>query len=173
MGVLVDDLLLLTRLDEGRPLERLPVDLGAVAADAVTTARALEPNRPIHLDVVGSVEVLGDRNRLRQVIDNLLANVRAHTPAEAPADVTVSSDGGQALVEVADRGPGLEGEQLQSVFERFYRADASRSRDQGGAGLGLSIVAAIASAHGGQATAEARDGGGAVFRVRLPLLDSA
>jgi two-component system OmpR family sensor kinase len=171
-GVLVDDLLLLTRLDEGRPLEQLPVDLGAVATDAVTTARALEPDRPISLDVVGSVEVLGDRNRLRQVVDNLLANVRAHTPPGSPADISVAPADRSAVLEVADRGPGLNGEQLEDVFQRFYRADASRSRDQGGSGLGLSIVTAIAAAHRGEATAAAREGGGMVFRVRLPLLDA-
>ena len=171
MGVLVDDLLLLTRLDDGRPLDREPVDLGAVAADAVAAAQAVEPDRPIELDVVGSVEVVGDRHRLRQVVDNLLANVRAHTPAGSPATVRVASDGdGHAVLEVADRGPGLDPEQAAHVFERFYRADAARSRNSGGAGLGLSIVAAIAQAHGGEAFVDTGDGGGAVFRVRLPAL---
>ena len=171
MGVLVDDLLLLTRLDEGRPLDREPVDLGAVAADAVAAARAVEPDRPIDFDVVGSVEVVGDRHRLRQVVDNLLANVRAHTPAGSPATVRVAANGdGHAVLEVADRGPGLDPGQAAHVFERFYRADAARSRDSGGAGLGLSIVAAIAQAHGGEALVDARDGGGSVFRVHLPAL---
>ncbi|MBW3668246.1 MAG: HAMP domain-containing protein [Actinobacteria bacterium] len=171
MGALVDDLLLLTRLDEGRPLDRQPVDLGAVAADAVAAARAVEPDRPIDVDVAGSVEVLGDRYRLRQVVDNLLANVRAHTPRGSPAAVRVASNGdGDAVLEVADRGPGLDVEQAAHVFERFYRADAARSRDSGGAGLGLSIVAAIVDAHGGEAFVDARDGGGSVFRVQLPAL---
>ena len=173
MGVLVDDLLLLTRLDEGRPLDKVAVDLGAVAADAVAAARAMEPGRPIALDVEGSVEVLGDRDRLRQVVDNLLANVRSHTPAGAPADVRVRAADGRATLEVADRGPGLDPGQEARVFERFYRAEASRSRDHGGAGLGLSIVAAIAAAHGGTATAAAREGGGAVFSVQLPALEAA
>jgi two-component system OmpR family sensor kinase len=171
MGVLVDDLLLLTRLDEGRPLERTPVDLGAVADEAVAAARALDPGRPVEVEVVGSVEVLGDRDRLRQVADNLLANVRAHTPPGSPATVRVAADGdGTAVLEVADRGPGLEPKQAAHVFERFYRADAARSRDSGGVGLGLSIVAAIAAAHGGEASVDTRNGGGSVFRVRLPAL---
>jgi len=169
--VLVDDLLLLTRLDEGRPLEQAPVDLGAVAADAVEAARALDPERPIDLAVDGSVEVLGDRDRLRQVADNLLANVRAHTPAAAPARVHVFAHDHTAGIEVADRGPGLGEHDAGRVFERFYRADESRSRDSGGAGLGLSIVAAIAGAHGGRASAADRIDGGAVFRVHLPVLD--
>lgn len=171
MGVLVDDLLLLARLDEGRPLEHEAVDLGVVATDAVAAARAVDPDRSVTLDVQGSVEVWGDRDRLRQVVDNLLANVRSHTPAGAPADVAVRADEGRAVVEVADRGPGLGGEQVAQVFERFYRADPSRASDSGGSGLGLSIVAAIATAHGGAATAEDRDGGGAVFRIELPVLN--
>jgi two-component system OmpR family sensor kinase len=170
MGVLVDDLLLLTRLDEGRALEQAPVDLGALADDAVTAARAVEPDRPIELAVLGSVEVSGDRGRIRQVVDNLLANVRAHTPAGSPARVTVWSDGTDAWIEVADRGPGIDPAAAESVFERFYRMDPARSRDHGGAGLGLSIVSAIAAAHGGEATVAPRDGGGAVFRIRIPIL---
>jgi two-component system OmpR family sensor kinase len=171
MGVLVDDLLLLARLDEGRPLEHAAVDLGAVAHDAVMAARALEPDRMVTLDVDGSVEVWGDRGRLRQVVDNLLANVRSHTPAGTRADVHVLVEGTTAVLEVADHGPGLPNGDAASVFERFYRADPSRARDSGGSGLGLSIVAAIAAAHGGTATAGAREGGGAVFRIALPVLD--
>jgi two-component system, OmpR family, sensor kinase len=171
MGGLVDDLLLLQRLDQGRALERRPVDLGAVAADAVEAARAVEPDRPLRLDVTGSVEVLGDQDRLRQVIDNLLANVRTHTPSGAAAAVRVWSQDRTAVVEVADQGPGLSAEQVEHVFERFYRVDSSRSRDAGGAGLGLSIVAAIAYAHGGRAGVRSVNGKGAVFQVELPLLD--
>jgi two-component system OmpR family sensor kinase len=180
MGGLVDDLLLLARLDQGRPLERHPVDLGAVAAAAVEAARAVEPERPLELGIgiTDSVEVLGDQDRLRQVVDNLLANVRAHTPRGTPARVRVWSDAAAAtgVVEVADQGPGLTMEQAERVFERFYRADSSRSRAPaepgraGGSGLGLSIVAAIAAAHGGQALVRSTSGDGAVFRVELPLL---
>jgi two-component system, OmpR family, sensor kinase len=122
--------------------------------------------------------VLGDQDRLRQVVDNLLANVRAHTPPGVGARVRVWSDAEAAagVVEVADDGPGLTREQAERVFERFYRADSSRSRvpngssSAGGAGLGLSIVAAIAAAHGGRALVRSTPGDGAVFRVELPLI---
>ncbi len=171
MGVLVDDLLLLTRLDEGRPLERATVDLGAVAADAVSAARALEPDRPIELDVVGSVEVTGDRARLRQVLDNLLANVRTHTPAATSVRVRVADEEDLAVVEVVDEGPGIDPAQVPHLFERFYRAEESRSRDNGGAGLGLSIVSAITAAHGGTARVASSAPGETVFRIELPRLD--
>ena len=167
---LVDDLLLLARLDDGRPLAAEPVDLGALAAAAVEAARVIDPDRTIDFTVVGSVEVMGDRDRLRQVIDNLLTNVLTHTPARTPALVSVSSDDGSAVIEVADRGPGLSDDERDRVFERFYRADPSRARVSGGAGLGLPILAAIVVAHGGRAVVEPRDGGGTVFRVVLPAL---
>jgi two-component system OmpR family sensor kinase len=173
MGLLVEDLLLLTRLDEGRPLEQAPVDLGALAADSVEAARTIEPERPVTLDVQGSVEVLGDRHRLRQVFDNLLANVRTHTPLGAPASVSVRQEGLRAIVEVADSGPGIDPAVGAKIFERFFRADPSRARDRGGAGLGLSIVAAITAAHGGRASASNRLEGGAVFRIDLPALVEA
>jgi two-component system, OmpR family, sensor kinase len=172
MGLLVDDLLLLARLDQGRPLECKPVELDQVARDAVEAARTLDPDREIGLDAAGRVEVEGDRERLRQVLDNLLANVRSHTPPGSAALVRVSNGGAQAVVEVADSGPGMTEEQLEHVFERFYRGDTSRSRDQGGAGLGLAIAGAIAESHGGSATVvnEGRDGGqGLTVRVLLPL----
>jgi two-component system OmpR family sensor kinase len=175
MGVLVDDLLLLARLDQGRVLEGAPVDLGALAAESVDAARAIDPDRPVTLTVDGSVEVLGDRVRLRQVVDNLLANVRAHTPAGAPAAVSVgvAAERTVAMLEVTDRGPGIPEDDRPRVFERFYRADPSRSRDAGGAGLGLAIVAAIAAAHGGRAGVLAGPGGvGSSFCIELPLLDA-
>jgi two-component system OmpR family sensor kinase len=112
--------------------------------------------------------VVGDERRLRQVVDNLLANVRTHTPAGCPARVTVGSQNGNAVVEVADEGPGIDPVAAERVFERFYRADESRSRDNGGVGLGLSIVAAITDAHGGRVRVGSRDGGGASFLVELP-----
>ena len=170
MGELVDDLLLLARLDEGQALEREPVDLDEVAAEAVETARALDPARPIDLQAEPTV-VLGDRARLRRVIDNLLGNVRSHTPPETPAHVRVSSANGSAVIEVADEGPGIAAEDLQHVFDRFYRTDTSRSRESGGVGLGLSIVAAIAEAHAGRVSVSSADGKGASFRVELPLAD--
>jgi two-component system OmpR family sensor kinase len=168
MSLLVEDLLLLARLDEGRPLEREPVDLASVVAEAVETARTLEPDRPIELEAVPAV-VTGDRDRLRQIVDNLLANVRAHTPEGAPVSVTVSRSNGTAEIAVADSGPGLGDEQAAQVFERFYRADSSRARSSGGVGLGLSIVTAVAEAHGGTVSADGAPGGGATFRIVLPL----
>jgi two-component system OmpR family sensor kinase len=171
MSELVEDLLLLARLDEGQPLEREPVALAELAAEAVDTARALEPDRPIDLETEEAC-VLGDRARLRRVLDNLLGNVRSHTPAGTPAHVRVTAANGNAVIEVADEGPGLPPGAEENLFRRFYRADASRSRDSGGVGLGLSIVAAIAQAHVGTASASAGTPGGALFRVTLPLLDS-
>ena len=182
MGGLVDDLLLLTRLDEGRALRCDVVDVGAVAAEAVAAARAVDPERPLALSVKGSVEVRGDQDRLRQVIDNLLANVRAHTPERAAASVEVFVDAGagggaggapgRAVVEVADSGPGVSPEDAGRVFERFYRADPARARDSGGSGLGLSLVAAIVGAHGGTASVRSPFSGGAVFRIELPALEA-
>src|SRR5207302_5925941 len=124
--------------------------------------------RSLRLDAPAPVTVTGDPERLRQVIDNLLANVRAHTPSGTAATVRVAGENGTATLEVADEGPGLSEAQAAHVFERFYRGDTSRSRHGGGSGLGLAIVAAIAEAHGGTATVEPRDGAGAVFRVSLP-----
>jgi two-component system OmpR family sensor kinase len=171
MAVLVDDLLLLARLDQGRPLERKEVDLTELATEAVDAARAVEPDRRLALDAPERLLVQGDPGRLRQVIDNLLANVRAHTPAGAGAAVRVARENGDAVVEVVDEGPGLTDEQAGKVFDRFYRGDPSRSRDAGGSGLGLSIVAAVTEAHGGHVTVGRQNGRGAVFRVRLPLDD--
>lgn len=176
MGLLVDDLLLLARLDQQRPLERHEVDLLTLAADAAHDARVLAPDRSVQLEVVGGgvpPVVVGDEARLRQVIGNLVSNALAHTPAGTPVTVRVGVDEreatGQALVEVADAGPGLTPEEAARVFERFYRADASRTRASGGSGLGLSIVAALVAAHSGRVEVDATPGGGATFRVRLPL----
>jgi two-component system, OmpR family, sensor kinase len=168
MSVLVDDLLLLARLDEGRPLEREPVELDEVVSEAVETAQAVEPGRAISLEAEPAA-VLGDRERLRQIVDNLLVNVRSHTPQGTPVSVRVARDNGSALVEVSDEGPGLTTEQAERVFERFYRVDESRARASGGVGLGLSIVAAVAQAHGGSVAAESEPGQGATFRITLPL----
>jgi two-component system OmpR family sensor kinase len=168
MGVLVDDLLLLARLDQGRPLEREEVDLTEVAREAVDVARVLEPERPVELVALEPVVVDGDPERLRQVLDNLLANVRAHTPADTAVKVTVAREDGTVLLEVADEGPGLTDEQAAHVFERFYRGDSSRSRDGGGTGLGLAIVAAIAHAHEGGVEVARGNGAGVAFRVSLP-----
>ena len=174
MGTLVEDLLLLARLDQRRPMELGQVRLHDIAADAVKDARAVEPDRQIEL-VADPVTVQGDEMRLRQVVSNLLANARAHTPAGTVVRVTVAATGGEARLEVKDEGPGMAPEVAAKVFERFYRADKSRARAQahGGAGLGLSIVAAIAEAPGGTAGVSSAVGGGSTFTVTLPLSPSA
>ena len=168
MGVLVDDLLLLARLDQGRPLEREPLDLARIVEEAVDSARAVEADRPIDLDVGGPASVRGDEGRLRQAVDNLLDNARVHTPAGSPVRVKVEQDDDAVVLTVEDQGPGLPSEVANRAFERFYRGDPSRSRSMGGAGLGLSIVAAIVEAHGGTVTIRSEEGAGATFEVRLP-----
>ncbi|MDQ3681165.1 MAG: HAMP domain-containing histidine kinase [Actinomycetota bacterium] len=169
MGVLVDDLLLLARLDQGQSLARSPVDLVQIASDAVADLRVVDADRPVQLEGAGSVVVSGDEARLRQVAANLLSNARLHTPGGTPVHVRVRASDGSAVLEVTDEGPGLAPDEAERVFERFYRADPSRSRASGGTGLGLSIVAAIARSHGGAASVESRPGAGATFRVALPL----
>jgi two-component system OmpR family sensor kinase len=169
MAVLVDELLLLARLDEGQPLPVEAVDIVAVAREAVDAARAVEPDRPIELRTPTAALVQADRDRIRQVVDNLLANVRVHTPKRSPATVTVEVDDDIVRLEVADTGPGLTDDERAHVFDRFYRVDASRSRDTGGSGLGLAIVAAIVSGFAGVVTVDSTPEGGARFRVELPL----
>lgn len=168
MSTLVEDLLLLARLDEGRPLERSATRLDAVVGEAVDAARAPDPERPIRLQVEPGL-VDGDHDRLRQAVDNLLANVRAHTPPRTPVEVRLAQADARAVLEVADEGPGLANEDAEHVFERFYRADRSRARASGGVGLGLSIVAAIVEAHGGRIGVKTRRGSGTTFRIELPL----
>jgi two-component system, OmpR family, sensor kinase len=177
MGVLVEDLLLLARLDQGRPLERGPVDLVAVAGDALADLSAVDPERPVTFDHPDRLVISGDEARIRQVAGNLLANARIHTPPGTGVHVRVRAQDGQAILEVADEGPGLPPGQEDMVFERFYRADASRTRTglgtngaAGGTGLGLSIVAAIVAAHGGSVQAGSPPSGqGAYFMVALPV----
>jgi two-component system OmpR family sensor kinase len=168
MADLVQDLLLLARLDEGRPLERKPVELVQLAGMAVDAATAVGPAWPAKVVAERPVEVEGDAARLRQVLDNLLANVRAHTPPGTMATVRLSERDGEAVIEVSDNGPGLSPELAGRVFERFFRADPSRSRQHGGSGLGLAIVAAIVGAHSGRVEADLGPEGGALFRVLLP-----
>jgi two-component system OmpR family sensor kinase len=170
MGRLVDDLLLLARVDAGPALERRPVDLASIAAEAVQQARIVAVGRPITLEAAEPVIVMADPERLRQVIDNLIANAVQHTPPETPVAVTVSREPGSARLTVADRGPGMTQEQASHVFERFYRTDGARTRARGGAGLGLSIAASLAAAHGGELTVATQPGRGAAFHVRLPQL---
>jgi two-component system, OmpR family, sensor kinase len=170
MGVLVDDLLLLARLDQQRPLERAPVDIVALAAEAVNDAQAVAPDRAIDLDVAAgdAAVVLGDELRLRQVLGNLVSNALSHTPPGTPVHVQVAVRAGEVHLSVRDRGPGLAPEDASRIFERFFRADASRTRAAGGTGLGLSIVAALVAAHGGQVGVDTAPGQGATFWVRLP-----
>ena len=167
MSDLVEDLLLLARLDEGRPLRMEAVDLAAVAAESVATARELGAEWPVTLEAQPGVEVRGDPLRLRQVLDNLLSNVREHCPPGTTTRVHVGAESAAAVLTVSDDGPGFDVEASQ-LFERFFRAEASRSRRHGGAGLGLAIVAAIVDAHGGTVAAGRSPSGGACFVVRLP-----
>jgi two-component system OmpR family sensor kinase len=200
MGVLVEDLLLLARLDRQRPPAVKPVDLLEIAADTIRDAHARAPERPVRLagleddtDTFEPATVLGDEHGLRQVATNLVANALQHTPAGAVITVRVGrvaarppargvSSGpammaaGQALavLEVVDDGPGVPAAHAPRVFERLYRADSSRTRGKGGgSGLGLSIVAAIVHGHGGWVELDEPPGGGAIFRVLLPTSGDA
>ncbi|MFC7107748.1 sensor histidine kinase [Nonomuraea rubra] len=171
MGLLVEDMLLLARLDQRRELAMRPVDLLSLAATAVIDAQTLAPGRKIELVRLfggeGDVIVTGDEARLGQVINNLVTNALTHTPPGTPFQVRVGLDGDQAVVEVADQGPGFSEEVAERVFERFYRADPARGA--GGSGLGLSIAATLVEAHGGIVVAESEPGKGALFRVILPV----
>ncbi|WP_374556739.1 sensor histidine kinase [Micromonospora sp. RHAY321] len=192
MGVLVEDLLLLARLDLHRPMRRQPVDLLAIAADTIRDAHARLPDRPIRLAALGAEEggfdavtVLGDEHRLRQVATNLVGNALKHTPPGTQITVRVgrltsggssssgSVSGGLAVLEVADNGSGIPAQHAERIFERLYRVDSSRTRSSGvgGSGLGLSIVAAIVQGHGGRVDLTTAEGSGATFRVLLPAAD--
>jgi two-component system OmpR family sensor kinase len=194
MGLLVDDLLLLARLDQQRPLERHLIDLTPIATDAAHDARAVAPRRDVRLEIVTDepVMVIGDDARLRQVVGNLVTNALTHTPESASVTIRLSveemgTDSGNgdsssgatglgllpgarvAVLEVADTGPGLKPDDAHRVFERFYRVEESRTRAAGGSGLGLSIVAALTAAHGGIADVATEVGKGSRFRIRIPL----
>ena len=174
MGLLVEDLLMLARLDAQRPLDMRRVDLLTIAADAVHDAKAVSPARDISLKVLagpGIPEVSGDDARLRQVLANLVGNAVRHTPESASITVCVGTTQSSVLLEVQDTGPGLGEEEAAHVFERFYRADSSRTRESGGSGLGLSIVAALVAAHNGTVRVQSAPGQGATFRVELPRAD--
>jgi two-component system, OmpR family, sensor kinase len=169
MGVLVDDLLTLARIDEVREPERKRLELGPLLADARDDAAAAAPDREVGLELDGSAYVDADENQLRRIFANLLRNAIVHTPAGSPIAVTLTRDGREAVVQVRDHGPGLPPGDTAAVFERFWRSSASRGRADGGAGLGLAIVHAVVEAHGGHVDAANVPGGGAVFTVRLPL----
>ncbi len=170
MGGLVDDLLLLARLDEGRPLERTEVDLAELARDAVADAEAIDPERGATVTVEGDVHVVGDDARLRQVLANLVRNVLAHTPPHSPFGVRLRGEADRVSCEVWDRGPGLTPQMQAQVFDRFWRGDPSRTRESAyaGSGLGLSIVSALVTAHGGTVGVSPAPAGGAIFAVTLP-----
>jgi len=184
MGLLVEDLLLLARLDQQRPLARQPVDLLTLAADAVHDARVLAPARSIDLSVQPGAAflVIGDEPRLRQVIGNLMSNALTHTPDGTPIEVSIGSGAldprrpnspPAVTLDVTDHGPGMTQEQAQRVFERFYRADQARTRATGGSGLGLAIVDGLVTAHDGVASVRTAPDKGATFRIALPLAPEA
>jgi two-component system OmpR family sensor kinase len=169
MGVLVEDLLLLAQLDQTPEARRVPVDVSELAEHAADDARVVAPDREISLDAGDDVEVLGDPDQLRQLLANLVRNAVIHTPPGSPIELTVRTEPGFAVLEVRDHGPGLPVSDTDRMFERFWRTERGRSRGPGGAGLGLAIVKAIVTAHGGDVRAENASGGGAAFRVRLPI----
>jgi two-component system OmpR family sensor kinase len=174
MGSLVEDLLLLARLDQARKMDSKPVDINTVVEDAVISARAAGPNHPVEL-ISSSDEIftLGDEVRIHQVVANLLANARAHTPAGTPITVSVSETDAGVQISVADQGPGISEEDQKRIFERFYRSDSSRVRTgPDGSGLGLSIVDAVMRAHGGTASVTSKLGEGSTFTLFFPRQDS-
>ena len=170
MGSLVEDLLLLARLDQAREMESKPVDINKVVEDAVISARAAGPEHPVTVNSSESeIFTLGDEVRIHQVVANLLANARAHTPAGTPITVSVKSTDAGVEISVADKGPGLSAEDQKRIFERFYRADSSRVRTgPDGSGLGLSIVDAVMRAHGGSVSVQSTPGEGATFTLLFP-----
>ncbi|WP_251044908.1 cell wall metabolism sensor histidine kinase WalK [Arthrobacter sp. ISL-5] len=183
MGSMVEDLLLLARLDEQRPLQQKPVDLQLLAHDAVVDTQASDPTRVIALTGLNGgraqpAPVLGDEAKLRQVVGNLVGNALRYTPEGTPIELAVGMRSGkddslQAVLEVRDHGPGIPDSEAPKVFERFYRADTSRTRDTGGSGLGLAIVAAIVGSHGGSVRVDTTAGGGATLIVSLPARNDA
>ncbi len=171
MGSLVEDLLLLARLDQSRQMKLEPVNLSKLVLDAVESARAAGPNHPVNFNKSDEeIYALGDNDRIHQVVANLLANARTHTPAGTKIDVSVIQSEDGVRIRIADNGPGLSEKDQAQIFERFYRADASRVRTDGeGTGLGLSIVDAVMRAHAGQVSVESELGKGATFTLFFPL----
>ena len=175
MGALVNDLLVLARMDEGRPLQHEVVDLAALAHETAQDLHALDPTRTVAVTGLrpseappSALRTVGDADRLRQVLTNLVGNVARHTPAGTPAELAIGTVPDGVVVEVRDHGPGVSADQAGRIFERFYRADSSRNRESGGSGLGLAIVAAILGAHGGSVSVAETPGGGLTVRVLLP-----
>ena len=174
MSTLVEDLLLLARLDQSREMESEPVDVKTLIEECVASARAAGPDHPITLALPqDDLFILGDSNRIHQVVSNLLANARTHTPTGTKINITARQDEKGTSIEVSDQGPGLSAEDQARIFERFYRADPSRVRNGGeGSGLGLSIVDAVMKAHGGSVTVTSEPGKGATFTLFFPMKDN-
>jgi two-component system OmpR family sensor kinase len=170
MGSLVEDLLLLARMDEARPVSMEPVDLTHVLEECIASASAAGPDHPITADIEPDIFVLGDNKRIHQAIANLLANARTHTPLGTKITVRAKSGKDDTRVSVSDEGPGLSPADQKKIFERFFRADPSRQRSSGeGSGLGLSIVDAIMKLHGGSVSVESELGRGATFTLTFPI----
>jgi two-component system, OmpR family, sensor kinase len=168
MGYLVEDLLMLARMDQSRELVISDVDLSALLQEAVTSAQVAGPDHVITSNISAGVMTKGDADKIYQVVTNLLANARAHTPAGTAITVSAFKEGADAFVTVADNGPGLSAEDQARIFERFYRVDASRQRNsKDGSGLGLSIVDAVMRAHGGDVTVASELGKGATFTLHF------
>lgn len=176
MGNLVEDLLVLARLDEKRPLTLTEVDLVRLAKEAASDLEALDPTRPVKVQGLGSrkppqqVFVQADRDQLTQVAVNLLGNIARYTPASSPVEILVGEENGWAVLVFRDHGPGIDAAEQDLVFERFYRTDRSRARSLGGSGLGLSIVAGIVEAHNGTVKLSDTRKGGLTVRLQLPLI---
>ena len=171
MGSLVEDLLMLARMDQAPSLNKVPVDLTTQIREAVASARAAGPLHPISVDLPDDESyVLGDPMRIHQVIANLLANARTHTPEGTSITVSLRESDKEVALSVGDTGPGLQEEHKKRIFERFFRADPSRARTSGeGSGLGLSIVDAVMKAHGGSVTVESELGKGSTFTLHFPI----
>ena len=173
MARLVDDLINLAKLDEDRPLERRAVDLSVLAADAARDAAAVDPGRPITTELHAGAVVLGDEDRLRQVVANIVANALVHTPDGTGIDLRVDVVGADATLAVTDHGQGMPPEVAAKVTQRFYRADPARARHRGGSGLGMSIADAAVVAHGGTIAVDSAVGEGTTVTVALPLQASS
>ena len=170
MSTLVEDLLMLARMDQGPKMEIKPVNISELVSDAVESARAAAPGHPIKLTSGNDIYALGDANRIHQVVANLLANARVHTPVGTNINVSVNQSDAEVQVVVSDNGPGLSEKDREKIFERFYRVDPSRTRtSEEGSGLGLSIVDAVMRAHGGHVSVDSKLGEGATFTLHFPL----
>ncbi|MFW6694664.1 sensor histidine kinase [Streptomyces sp. MAR4 CNX-425] len=168
MSHLVDELLALARLDQHPARDRAPVDLAVLVRDAAADLRAQQPHRPVTADAPAPAVVVGDEAQLRQVVGNLLANVRTHTPEDAACTLTAAAKDGAAVLRIADTGPGMRPEDAARVFDRFFRADPGRARAAGGSGLGMSIVRAVVEAHDGEVALDTAPAAGMAVTIRLP-----